>query len=79
MEKVKKLRKEIGFKQTHLGELLGIHKTTYSQLENCKFIPNNIKEIEERAIKILKPLLVQKLLKAQEEVERLESLIIQYK
>ena len=79
MIRVKILRREVGFKQKDLALLLGINRNNYVNIENGKLIPNSVKETEKRAIKILKPLLSKKLIAAQEEVERLEILIIQYK
>lgn len=79
MLKVKILRREVGFKQKDLAFLLGINRNNYVNIENGKLIPNSVKETEQRAIKILKPLLAKKVIEAQQEVERLESLLLQYK
>ncbi len=78
MDKVKRLRKEVGMSQKEIVNLLGVKQSHYSSLENGVYFPRNRAEIKEEALEILKPLLVKKLLDAQEEVDRLESLIIQY-
>ena len=79
MNRVRILRNELRFNQQHLAELVGVKQGNFSRMENGKLTLNNTKEIEEKAIKILKPLLLKKLIEAQSEVERLESLVIQYK
>jgi len=79
MEIIKELRLELGVKQSYLAQELGLNQGNYSKLENGNLFQNNMSEIEAKAIKILKPMLIKKLISAQSEVERLESLIIQYK
>jgi len=78
MKRVKKLRLEVGMSQYVLADLLGINQPNYTNIENEKYIPNNVKETEQRAIEILKPLLVEKILKVQEDLNRLESLMLQF-
>jgi len=78
MERVKKLRKEVGIKQKDMAEALGINHPNYANLENGRYIPNGIKEIEKEAISILKPLLMVKILSTDKELDRLKSLMIQY-
>lgn len=78
MEKIKKLRQEIGMSQKALSEKISIHKTTYSQIENGKLIITNKEKIKERAVDILYPLLMKKIIEQREELERLESFSLQF-
>lgn len=77
MEKVKRLRQEVGMKQSELAAELRQCQSNYSKMENGKLITNTILSLEEKAIKILKPLLIQKIIRMQSEVERLEYLLLQ--
>jgi len=79
MERVRRLRKEVNFKQRDLAILVGKNHQNFANMEKGNLITKDIKETEELAIKILKPLLAKKLIAAQEEVERLEALLITYK
>lgn len=74
MERVKRLRKEVGMKQYILAEKLGIEQSNFANIENGRWIPGNIRETEERAVKILKPLLTKKILEVREYLNRLENL-----
>lgn len=78
MEKVKKLRQELGISQKELIHKLGVRQSHYSSLENGVYKPNNKERIKEQAIEILYPILMKKLLSAREEVERLENMSLQF-
>ncbi len=77
MEKVKRLRKEVGMKQSELAFNLGYCQSNYSKIENGKLITNTMPKLEEDAVKILKPLLIKKILFIREDLERLEYLLLQ--
>jgi len=79
MEKIKKLRKEVNMSQKELINLLGIRQSHYSSLENGVYFPNNREKIKDRAIEILYPLLIKKILQKREELESLESFSLQFK
>ena len=77
MEKVKRVRVESGISQKSLAQVLGMKPQNYSNLEAGRLVPKRIEQLKTDAIKFLKPHLVNKLLNAQSEVEKLESLLIQ--
>lgn len=79
MEKVKKIRIEVGMTQKQLAHELSINHTNFNKIEAGKLIPNTINDIEKRAIKILMPLLVNKIMLLREEMNRLEWLTTQIK
>ena len=79
MEKVKRIRVESGISQKSLAQVLGMKPQNYSNLEAGRLVPKRIEQLKTDAIKFLKPHLVNKLLNAQSEVEKLESLLIQIK
>jgi len=79
MEKIKKLRKELGVKQHELGLKLGVNKTKYSSIENGKLIPNNLEYLKEQAAKELMPYLIVKINDTRAKLEQLESLMLQFK
>lgn len=78
MDKVKKLRKEVGMKSRELAEKLEIVHQTYSNIETGYYSPKDKERTKERAIDILYPLLMKKLLLAREEVERLENMSLMF-
>lgn len=57
MDVVKNLRKVVNVKQYELAASLGIEQSNYCNIENGKLIPNNIADIQKRAIDYLLPLL----------------------
>jgi len=77
MEKVKRVRVASGISQKSLAQVLGMKPQNYSNLESGRLVPKRIEQLKTDAIKFLKPHLVNKLLNAQSEVEKLESLLIQ--
>lgn len=78
MEKVKKLRKEVGMKQKDLAEKLNIVHQTYSNIETGYYSPKNKEKINEMAVDILFPLFMKKLKAHREELDRLESFSLQF-
>ena len=78
MEKVKRLRKETGLKQKEMAEKMEMHYSNYANLENGRYVPANIKELESKAVKILKPHLLKKVLDIGDEYERLQMLMLQF-
>ena len=79
MDRIRKLRLELRVKSQDVASNIGLHPQYYSSIETGYVFPKDDEPIKQRALKYLKPLLVKKLIDAQEEVERLESLITQYK
>lgn len=53
MENVKKIRTLLKIKQFELAKQVGISQANFANIENGKLIPNNIKEIEIRCLKIM--------------------------
>lgn len=78
MEKIKKLRKEVGMSQSQLAKLVNMCQTNYNKVENGKLIPNNKERIKADAIEILYPLLIKKIIQQREELERLEAFSLQF-
>lgn len=79
MEKVKKLRKEVGMKQCELARMLGIVHQTFSNIESGYYSPKNKELTKEKAVDILYPLLIKKIIKQREELERLETFSLQFR
>lgn len=79
MEKVKKLRKEIGLKQGDLAIKLNKTKQNYSNIENGVLKPKNLDKIRQDAIDLMLPVLIKKILAARDELERLETFSLQFK
>lgn len=78
MEKIKKLRREVGMSQTELARLINMCQTNYNKVENEKSIPNNKEKIKSDAIEVLYPLLIKKIVAQREELDRLESFSLQF-
>ena len=79
MDRIKKLRKEVGVKQIEMSLLMGMKNPNYSNIENGKYIPNNLEVLKKKAVKILMPLLVTKIMTTRDELNRLEWLSTQFK
>ena len=77
MDRVRRIRVESGISQKTLAKELNILPQNYSKIEAGRYTPKRIQQLKTDAIKFLKPHLVNKLLNAQSEVEKLESLLIQ--
>jgi len=77
MKHIKELRLEVGMSQKEMIVKLGVKQSHYSSLENEIYFPKNKDKTEARCIEILKPLLIQKIITMQSEVERLEYLLLQ--
>jgi len=78
MEKIRRLRVETGTSQKTLAADLKMSRPSYANAENGRYIPNDIEGIKERAVKILKPLLIKKILAVREDLERLENISLQF-
>jgi len=78
MERIRKLRKEVGVSQKELALEIGLVHQYYSSIETGFVITRQPEHIEQRAIKYLKPKLIDKIISAQAELERLEYLLLQY-
>jgi len=79
MEKIKKLRQEVGMSQKELIVKLGVRQSHYSSLENGVYKPSNKEKIKEQAVNILYPLLIKKIISKREELESLENFSLQFK
>lgn len=75
MKKIKTIRQAINLKQKDLAFKLGIKHSNYANMENGKYSPGNIKDIEQEAFRMLLPALKAKILDERAKLELLESLL----
>lgn len=78
VEQIKNLRKATGMKQFVLAEKLNIEQANYSNIENGKLITSKIQDIILEAEKILLPLLDNKILDTERELNILLSIKNQF-
>ena len=74
MESIRQIRKEVGMKQRELAERLDMIQQNYSNMENGTYVPHDIKDKRKKALKILMPLLVEKIMEVRADLNRLEYL-----
>lgn len=79
MEKIRRLRVETGVSQKTLAVELKMSRPSYSNAENGRYIPRDIEDIKKKAINHLYPLLIDKIKKVREDLERLESMSLMFK
>ena len=79
MEKIRKLRKTIGMPQGQLAEKLVLNKANYSRIEKGFYEPKNIDELKDKAIRLMHPVLISKIIYDRDELEKLESFSLQFK
>ena len=79
MDRIKKLRKECNVKQIEMSLLMDMQNGNYANIENGKYIPNNLEALKKKAVKILMPVLIAKIMNTRDELNRLEWLSTQFK
>ena len=77
MEKIKELRKEVGMSRKQLSDLLQVGQHHYTSLENCLY--GDKERVKDKAVEILYPLLIKKIISKREELESLENFSLQFK
>jgi len=78
IEQIKNLRKATGMKQFALADKLNIEQSNFSNIEKGKLITSKIQSIVLKAEKILLPLLDNKILEAERELNILLSIKNQF-
>ncbi len=75
MHEVKVLRKAVNMKQYVLAQQLGLDQSNYANMENGKLFTNKLPEIKQKAVKIILPLLKQKVDKIKLDLQSTEELV----
>lgn len=75
MKRIKKIRKLVGITQKEIATHLNMDQANYCNIENGKYIPNNLDEIVLKLNSILMPILTKLIDKTKAELVELENLI----